>query len=148
MNSWQIKVLIDGACPLCRREVDLWQWLDRRRGRIALVDIAAAGFDPREYGLTREQAMEKIYGVLPSGATVSGMEVFRRAYRAVGWGWLLAPTGWPILRGVFDRAYEWFARNRLKITGRLFKCTDSCSSRKPVASRGEVSMRVGGGTPR
>jgi len=74
--------------------------------------------NPAEYGLTYEQAMEQIHGVLPSGAVVRGMEVFRRAYAAVGWGWLLAPTAWPLLRPLFDRGYQWFARNRLRLTGR------------------------------
>ena len=50
MSSWQIKVLIDGACPLCRREADLWRRLDRDRGRIALEDIGAPGFEAARYG--------------------------------------------------------------------------------------------------
>jgi predicted DCC family thiol-disulfide oxidoreductase YuxK len=51
------------------------------------------------------------------------MEVFREAYRAIGLGWLLAPTGWPGLRWLADCGYEWFARNRITI-GRIFgrKC--------------------------
>ena len=41
----------------------------------------------------------------------------------IGLGWLLAPTGWPGLRWLFDHGYEWFARNRIAI-GRIFgrKC--------------------------
>lgn len=128
MKDWRIKVLIDGACPLCRREADLWRRLDRGRGRIVLEDIADARFDPTEYRLTREQAMAEIHGILPSGELVRGMEVFRRAYAAVGWGWLLAATSWPLLRPLFDRGYQWFARNRLRLTGRESECGDHCSS--------------------
>jgi predicted DCC family thiol-disulfide oxidoreductase YuxK len=127
MNSWRIKVLIDGDCPLCRREGDLWKRLDRGRGRIVLEDIAATNFDPELYGLTREQVMDHIHGVLPSGEVIRGMEVFRQAYGALGWGWLLAPTGWPIFKPLFDLGYRWFARNRLRFTGRIFACGDSCS---------------------
>jgi predicted DCC family thiol-disulfide oxidoreductase YuxK len=136
MSTWRIKVLIDGACPLCRREADFWRRLDRGRGRIALEDITSPGFDPAENSLTRAQAMEQIHGVLPSGTVVRGMEVFRRAYEAVGRGWLVAPTAWPILRPLFDRGYKWFARNRLKITGRFLRCTDNCSSRESGMSGG------------
>jgi predicted DCC family thiol-disulfide oxidoreductase YuxK len=128
MSSWQIKVLIDGGCPLCRREADLWRWLDGGRGRIVMENIAAASFDPTEYRLTREQAMEEIHGILPSGTVVRGMEVFRRAYAAVGWGWLLAATSWPLLRPLCDRGYRWFARNRLRFTGREGECGIHCSS--------------------
>jgi len=34
-----------------------------------------------------------IHGVFPDGRMVRKVEVFRQAYRAVGLGWLLAPTG-------------------------------------------------------
>lgn len=129
MANWQIKVLIDGACPLCRREADVWRKLDRGRQRIALEDVSAADFDPAAYGLTHSDVMDQIHGVLPSGEVVRGMEVFRRAYRAVGWGWLVAPTGWPILRRLFDAAYRWFARNRLRITGRSEQCDEHCQPR-------------------
>ncbi len=49
----------------------------------------------------------------PDGRVVCAMEAVRAAYRAVGLGWLVAPTGWPGLRPVFDRLYAAFARNRL-----------------------------------
>jgi predicted DCC family thiol-disulfide oxidoreductase YuxK len=111
-------VLIDGGCPLCRREADLLRRLDRGRGRLALEDIAAPGFDPGRYGVTMDALMGTIHGVLPGGGLVTGPEVFRRAYSAVGWGWLTAPTGWPVLRPLTDRAYAWFARHRLRLTGR------------------------------
>jgi predicted DCC family thiol-disulfide oxidoreductase YuxK len=66
----------------------------------------------------------------PDGSLVRGMEVFRRAYDAVGLGWLLAPTRWPILRSIFDAGYSWFARNRLRLTGRTGTC-DSGRCRIP-----------------
>jgi len=67
--------------------------------------------------------MGVIHGVFPDGRIVSRMEVFREAYRAVGLGWLLAPTRWPVLRWLSDCGYEWFARNRISI-GKWFgrKC--------------------------
>jgi predicted DCC family thiol-disulfide oxidoreductase YuxK len=137
MSAWQIKVLIDGACPLCRREANLWRWLDRGRGRIALEDVSVPDCDAARYGLTHEQAMEQIHGILPSGAVVHGMEVFRRAYSAVGWGWLLAPTAWPLLRPLFDRFYRWFARNRLRLAGRFARCAGRCPAPRPSASFAE-----------
>jgi len=67
--------------------------------------------------------MARIHGVLSDGSVVEGMEVFRRAYAAVDLGWLLAPTRWPIIRPLADAAYRWFARNRLRLTGRRHECT-------------------------
>lgn len=92
--------------------------LDRGRGRLRMVDIAAPEFDASAYGTTFERVMGTIHGVDERGGLITGVEVFRRAYRAVGLGWLLAWTAWPGLRPVVDRAYRWFARNRLRLTGR------------------------------
>ena len=121
-TPWQFKLLYDGECPLCMREVSLLRRLDRGRGRLALEDIAGEGFDATRYGLDQALVMARIHGVLPDGRVVEGMEVFRRAYRAVGLGWLLAPSAWPGLRRLFDAAYRFFARNRLRWTGRGDVC--------------------------
>jgi len=115
--DWDVKLLFDGECPLCVREVRLLGRFNRR-GRLGLEDIATRGFDPGRHGLTRAQVMGHIHALLPDGRVVTGMEAFRRSYAAVGLGWLLAPTAWPLLRPLADRGYAWFAKNRLRLTGR------------------------------
>lgn len=127
--NWEFKILIDGACPLCRREEMILRRLDKGRGRLAFEDISAPSFDPSQYGKTMEEVSDQIHGVLPSGRVVRGMEVFRRAYDAVDMGWLTAPTNWPILKPIADAGYRWFARNRHRLTGRSHACTtDRCST--------------------
>jgi predicted DCC family thiol-disulfide oxidoreductase YuxK len=121
-GRWQIRVLYDGDCPLCTREIRLLERRDRGRGRIQFEDIARPSFDPGAYGLDANQVMARIHGVLPDGTVVEGVEVFRRAYGAVGLGWLMAPTRWPGLRSLADLAYRVFARNRLRWTGRACEC--------------------------
>lgn len=106
------RVLIDGECPICKRQGAAMLRLDRGRGRITIEDITAPGFDPGRYGLTLEQVMSGIHGIFPDGRVVIAMQVLREVYRRIGRGWMLAPTGWPVLRPVFDRFYRWFARNR------------------------------------
>ena len=137
MSEWRFKLLYDGGCPLCRREARFLQKRNRR-GRLAFEDIAAPDFDPAVYQTTREDLMGVIHGVFPDGRIVCKVEVFREAYRAVGLGWLLAPTGWPGLRRLADCGYEWFARHRMAI-GSFFgrKCeSGACgiSRRKPPAA--------------
>lgn len=126
-EDWQINLLFDGECPLCAREVRMLERMDRGRGRIRFEDIAAPGFEPARYGLDGQQVMARIHGVLPDGVVVEGVEVFRRAYAAVGLGWLLAPTRWPGLRRVAEAAYRVFARNRLFWTGRP---ADACETQR------------------
>lgn len=117
-GSIPFTILIDGLCPLCKVEGKFLERLDRGRGGLRLVDIAAADFDPAAYGRTMEEVTGQIHGVLPDGRIITGVEVFRRAYAAVGWGWLLAPTAWPVLRPISDAVYRWFARNRHRLTFR------------------------------
>ena len=116
-----VEVFFDGGCPLCRREITLLKGLDRGRGRIRFTDIDAADFDPSSIGKSRGELMARIYGRLPDGALITGVEVFRQLYAAVGFGALVALTRLPGIRQLLDAAYAVFAKNRLRLTGR---CTD------------------------
>jgi predicted DCC family thiol-disulfide oxidoreductase YuxK len=123
----EFRILFDGDCPLCRREISMLERIDGGRGRLDFEDISERSFDASRYGLEARAVHERIHGVLPDGRVVEGVEVFRRAYAAIGLGWLVAPTRWPVLRPVFDAAYRWFARNRLRLTGRRLECDgDTC----------------------
>lgn len=115
-------ILIDGACPLCRREANLLRRMDAGRGRLALIDIADPAFDPAQFGRTHDDVMGTIHGVDRDGTVLTGVEVFRRAYAAVGWGWVLSWSAWPVLRPIADAAYRFFAKYRLRLTGRRDEC--------------------------
>ena len=116
MADWRFKVLYDGECPFCRVEA---RWLRAlgRDGRLALEDIAAPSFDPAPYGRTMDDLMGTLHGVFPDGRQTHGVETFRQAYRAVGLGWVLAPTRWPGLRPLTDFLYRLFARYRVRMGG-------------------------------
>jgi predicted DCC family thiol-disulfide oxidoreductase YuxK len=120
MTGFEIEVFYDGQCPLCRREMRMLRRRDEQE-RIRFVDIAAPDFDPRAVGRTREVLMSRIHARLADGTIVEGVEVFRRLYAAVGFPRLVAITRLPGLAWLLDLGYRWFARNRLKLTGR---CTD------------------------
>ena len=120
------RLLYDGACPICSREV---LWLHHRNPRaIEAVDISAEDFDSATYGLTNEQVDAALYGVRPDGSITVGMSSLREGYRLAGLGWLIAWTGWWPARPLFDAFYRSFARNRMRI-GRLLGRGDDCSSR-------------------
>lgn len=122
----QFKLLYDGACPVCRREV---LWLHRRRpDAIEAVDIAAPGFDAASYGLTADDVDAALYGIQPDGSITVGMDSLREGYRLAGLGWLIAWTGWWPARPAFDSFYRAFARNRMRI-GRLLGREDDCGDR-------------------
>lgn len=115
------EVFFDGECPLCRREIDLVRRMDWR-GRVLCTDIAAPGFDAAPLGRTHDELMARIHGRLPDGTLVEGVEVFRRMYAALGLGPLVAVTRLPPVSWMMELGYRWFAKNRLRLTGR---CTDA-----------------------
>ena len=122
-TDWEIEAFYDGACPLCMREVNFLRRMDRH-GRIRFTDIAAADFGADDYGIDLDEFMRGIHGRLPDGTWVRGVEVFRRLYSAVGCGPIVWGTRLPLIRGLLDRAYAMFARNRLRWTGRCSSNTN------------------------
>lgn len=118
----KIDMFYDGDCPLCRRETRLLKRLDSK-GRIDFINIAAEDFDASDVGKTQQELMAEMHGRLPDGSWVTGVEVFRRLYAAVGFGWLVAPTRLPVIRTILDLGYQVFAKYRVQLTGR---CTDKC----------------------
>ena len=137
-TSWQIRILFDAECPLCIREARFLERLDSGRGRIQLEDLSSPDFDPEQYGLDQETVEGRIHGVLPNGAIVEGVEVFSRAYSAVGIEWIAALSEWPGMRRILDLIYLFFAKNRLRLTGRSpKKCVASGGQRSREYSRSE-----------
>ena len=123
MNAFEVEVFYDGECPLCMREIDMLRRRDQAN-KIAFTDIAAPGFDPAAVGLDYPTLMKRIHARLPSGELIEGVEVFRRLYSAVGFGGLVAVTRLPVVSQALDLAYELFAKNRLRLTGRCLKTDD------------------------
>jgi predicted DCC family thiol-disulfide oxidoreductase YuxK len=120
-----VEVFFDGECPLCTREITLLRKMDRR-GVIRFTDITASSFDASETPWTAEELMASIRGRRGDGTPIEGVEVFRQLYAAVGLRPLVALTRLPGVRQGLDFAYEKFAKNRLKLTGR---CTpESCAA--------------------
>lgn len=117
--TWKIKLLYDGECPLCVREVNFLRKRDAGRGLVAFVDIADDDYTPEEHGgVDFETAMGRIHAVLPDGTLVKNVEVFRRIYETLGMGWIYAITKLPVFGAIADFIYGIWADWRLSLTGR------------------------------
>ncbi|WP_436717377.1 DUF393 domain-containing protein [Roseiconus lacunae] len=116
-QDWQVEVFYDGECPLCLREIKLLRRLDRKH-RIRFTDIADPSFSPASYGMTMNDFMDEIQGRLPSGEWITGVEVFRRLYAAVGLKPIVSLTRLPGISHGLEFGYRVFAKNRLRLTGR------------------------------
>ena len=116
-NDRQVEVFFDGKCPLCLREIKLLRRFDRK-DRIRFTDIADPSFSPSSFGMTMKDFMDEIQGRLPSGEWITGVEVFRRLYFAVGLKPLVTLTRLPGISHGLEFGYRVFAKNRLRLTGR------------------------------
>ncbi len=141
-----IRMLFDGECALCKREVAFLRGRDADAGRIDFVDIAAPGYDPAaNQGLSYVAAMEEIHAILPDGTVVKGVEVFRRLYEEVGLGFVYAATKNGAVERAANSVYGVWARFRLQLTGR----GDLAAVLAKRASGDATTCRqgVGGGEP-
>ena len=112
------EVFYDGECPLCVKEISLLRYLDRH-DRIIFTDIMAPNFQSeRDTGRTFETLMGSIHGRMADGTLVDGVEVFRQLYGRVGFKSVIWATRLPGVRHLLDAGYTFFARNRLRFTGR------------------------------
>mmetsp|Transcript_4473 Transcript_4473/g.8894 ORF Transcript_4473/g.8894 Transcript_4473/m.8894 type:complete len:212 (+) Transcript_4473:309-944(+) len=117
--NWEVKLLYDGDCPLCMREVNFLMKQDAGRGKVAFVDISSLDYSPEDNGgITFEDAMGRIHAVLPGGTTLVGVPVFRKVYDTLGMGWVYAATRWPVVGPAVTALYELWAGLRLRVTGR------------------------------
>ncbi|KAJ8536395.1 hypothetical protein K7X08_034796 [Anisodus acutangulus] len=118
-ENWKIKMLYDGECPLCMREVDMLRERNKGYGTIKFLDISSDEYRPEENeGLDYKTVMGRIHAILSDGTVVTDVEAFRRLYEAVGLGWVYAITKYEPIATIVDSVYGVWAKYRLQITGR------------------------------
>ncbi|KAL9249112.1 hypothetical protein AKJ16_DCAP02148 [Drosera capensis] len=118
-DYWKVKMLYDGDCPLCMREVNMLRERDKQYKAIKFVDISSEEYSPEDnQGLDYKTAMGRIHAILSDGTVVRDVEAFRRLYEAVGLGWLYAITKYKPIATIADAVYGVWAKYRLQITGR------------------------------
>ncbi len=113
-STYPLTIYYDASCHLCNGEMSNLM-LRNTAGLLRFVDASAADFVSPIPGAAQAELMSMIHAVQADGQVVRGVAVFRLAYGAVGLGWLTAPTAWPVLRQLADRAYPWLVRNRYRI---------------------------------
>ena len=102
----ELTIYFDGSCPLCRREIALYQGLPAREA-LRWVDVSAGL--PLGEELSCDVAMRRFHVREASGRLLSGGAAFARLWRALpGWrvlGWCFA---WPPLSWLLELAYRAF----------------------------------------
>ncbi len=127
MKHRKIKLLYDGGCPLCMREIRFLRNKDKGNN-ILFVDISSNTYSPKNYNdISYRDAMTRIHAITDTGEILRDVQVFREAYQLVGLGWVYSPTYLPLIGGFVDSIYALWARWRLRLTFRpsldqLCKC--------------------------
>ena len=121
--------LFDGGCPLCLREISFLKKKDILN-KINFVDINDNDYNPAVFkNISYEEAMSNLHGILGNGQIIKGLDVLSYAYDLVGLGWIYYPLKIKFIEPVLRIIYQFWAKNRLKITGRskIEKlCTSEC----------------------
>lgn len=117
MSNYPLTLLYDESCPLCKLEIDNLK-ARNEKNLLKFVDISGNDFDTSPYGIPQAELMRVIHAIKPDNSVVTGVAVFRLAYEAIGLGWITAPTGWPLLKPLFDWLYLRFADNRYRLSSR------------------------------
>ncbi|KAA2244072.1 thiol-disulfide oxidoreductase DCC family protein [Salinarimonas soli] len=114
-----LTVYYDGACPLCRAEIDYYR---RRPGADAVVFVDVSTTPPGE-GLSCATALARFHVRESDGRLVSGAAAFARLWRALpGWRWFGHLVGSPPILPLAELAYRGFLPLRPRISrafGRL-----------------------------
>ena len=126
MSSSQLVVLIDGACPMCRRTARTLGALDWLH-RLSFADGSDARVRERlAPGLDEATALAAMHVVAPDGSRRSGYDGFLRIAAVVPLLWVLGLVGRiPFIAAPGRRVYRYVAANRT----RHGRCTDAVCSR-------------------
>ncbi len=121
--------LFDGGCPLCLRETNFLKSKDELN-KIDFVDINNINYNPVLFkNISYAEAMSNLHGILENGNIIKGLDVLAYSYELIGLGWVYYPLKIEFLAPVLRLFYKYWAKYRLKITGRrnIDKlCTSEC----------------------
>ena len=98
----------DGACPICRAEIDKLAGLSK--GRLELRDIhRLEGEDP---GIDKTALLSRLHLRTADGEWITGLPANIRAWRHTPFGFLWRILAWPLIRVVSHRCYELWLNHR------------------------------------
>ncbi|NJP05494.1 MAG: DUF393 domain-containing protein [Chloroflexaceae bacterium] len=124
-------MLYDGACQFCTNQANTVQQLDREQ-RVTLLDINSAEAAERFPQISRADAQRAMYLVAPDGTLYRGAEAVRQLLLLLPWlrgaGALMYLPGAMLLA---HPLYDWVARHRYLLGGRIDSCEDGACAVEP-----------------
>lgn len=117
-------VFYDGACPLCRREINVYKKLvqrDHSEPEINWIDISQSRDELNEEGIIYEDAMQLIHIKDSSGIHQVGLDGMLTLWDRVPYYRKLSRLirQFPSTHPFLARCYEFLAKHRMKLPGRI-----------------------------
>jgi predicted DCC family thiol-disulfide oxidoreductase YuxK len=113
-----LKVLFDGNCPLCRKEIDLVQGLAVKNpeSKLCFIDISQPEGQSDSYEIDRDQLLARFHVEQMDGTRLDGAKAFVAMWdRLPGWKWLARISRIPGMLFVMELAYRGFLKIRPSI---------------------------------
>ena len=125
-------VVYDGDCKVCSRFARMLMKSDRDH-QFEVVSSQTPGVQARFPWIPPRAYVDALQLVGPGGLTWQGAAAIEQLLDVLPKGKLLSWTfSIPFMRGLADRFYRWFARNRYKLG-----CGDHCQLRSPDHEHGD-----------
>ena len=141
-KPYPLTVYFDGECPICRREIDLMKRFNRRE-RLQFIDFSNFTYRPTDHGLNQCELRRVIHACWSDGTLITGIDVFREMWKAIGLGIFARFSRRPLINTLLVKAYDWFAKNRLRLTGRTY-CFSSRPNRPLTLPSFQPVLGIGG----
>ncbi len=127
----EVSLFWDGACPLCRREIQYYKWLDTEK-RVDWVDIQTQPERLAVHGVPLEVALARIHGTDRRGTLVQGVPAFLAVWEVLPYWNVLPPIvrTFPFAMPLVDAAYSWWAKRRPGISNRVRALEEGSACRK------------------
>ncbi|WP_062267079.1 thiol-disulfide oxidoreductase DCC family protein [Endozoicomonas arenosclerae] len=124
----KIRVLYDGLCPLCVKEVARWRNA-RFSSEVEWFDITGQEKVLEDWGIDPQKALLELHTMTDSGQVYTSIDSYALLLKELPrWSWLGRFMSLPGLKQFLKWTYDWMTKVRLKKEGRWpGKCSsDRC----------------------
>lgn len=118
-SKTNLKLLYDGECPICKREICILQKKESQT-KIKFIDITSKEFSPFENNnIDYNTAMSQIHAIDGKGNLLVGMPAFATVYARCQLLVTSTLLRIPFIKKILKPLYTLFAKKRLWLTGRM-----------------------------
>lgn len=118
-SKTDLKLLYDGECPICKREICILQKKNSRTS-VKFIDISSKEFSPPDYNnIDYKTAMSQIHAIDDKGNLLVGLPAFAAVYAHCQLLVTSTLLRIPFIKIILEPLYKLFAQKRLWLTGRI-----------------------------